>query len=297
MPATPIAATRLEVGERRADVRRAGVEVVAEPLGHAHAAEVEARVERDAVGASEHELRRAAADVDDERVLLDRAAGRHPAKRHQRLVVPGEQLCREAVAPLDLAEERLAVLGVADGARGDGERPLGAERLQLAAEVGEAVAHPRDGEGEEAAPPVDAFAEPRDHEPPRDLVYVAVDHVGDEQARGVRPEVDRRDARQGVKKRAKRYAVLAPWTPPKSTRTRATERWRRATSRWSCEVFGSSAARRRSSSVDRPLSDADASFIRRYAGRPCRQARSPLTSAQIEPATRHRRKTPSAIQT
>ena len=136
--------------------------------------------------------------------ILDRAACGHPAERQQRLVVPGEQLRREAVAPLDLAEERLAVLGIADGARRNRERPLGAERLQLAAEVGEAVAHPRDGEGEEATPAVDSFAEPRDHQPPRDLLDAAAAHVGDEQASGVRPEVDRRDARQSVKKRATR---------------------------------------------------------------------------------------------
>ena len=161
-------------------------------------------------GPAEHELRRAAADVHDQRVGVDLAAGGHSAKRQQRFVMSGEQPRGEAVAPLDLAEERLAVLGVAHGTRRDGERALGAEALQLAAEVGEAVAHARDGEGEEAAPSVDTLAEPGDLEPPRYFVDAAVDHIGDEQARGVRPEVDRRDARQGVKKRAKRYAVLAP---------------------------------------------------------------------------------------
>ena len=120
---------------------------------NAHAAEVEARVEGDAVGPAEHELCRAAADVHDERVFLDRTSHGHSAKRQQRLVVPGEQLRREAVAPLDLAEKRLAVLGVADGARGDRERPLGAEALQLAAVVGEAVAYSGDREREQATPP------------------------------------------------------------------------------------------------------------------------------------------------
>ena len=59
------------------------------------------------------------------------------AQRQLRLLVAREQPRREPVAPLDLAEERLAVLGVADGARRDEQRPLGAERLELAAVVGE----------------------------------------------------------------------------------------------------------------------------------------------------------------
>ena len=65
------------------------------------------------------------------------AAGSDASERQPRLLVAVEQPCREAVAPLDLAEERLAVLGVADGARRDRERALGAERLGLAAVLGE----------------------------------------------------------------------------------------------------------------------------------------------------------------
>ena len=84
------------------------------------------------------------------------------APRQLRLLVAREQLRREAVAPLDLAEERLAVLRVAHGARRDEQRPLGAERLGGAAVVGERVAHARDRDGEEAAARVDALAEPRD---------------------------------------------------------------------------------------------------------------------------------------
>ena len=95
-----------------------------------------------------------------------------PAQRQRGLLVAGQQPRRESVAPLDLAEERLAVLRVADGARRDAERPLGAELLELAAVVGEDVADARDREGEEPAPLVDALAEPRDLEPANDLVSV-----------------------------------------------------------------------------------------------------------------------------
>ena len=63
----------------------------------------------------------------------------------------------ESVAPLDLAQERLAVLGVADGARRDRQRSLGAERFELAAVLGETVPHTRDRSGEEAPSLVDTL--------------------------------------------------------------------------------------------------------------------------------------------
>ena len=138
------------------------------------------------------QLGRAAADVDDDGARLERPDA---AQGHRRLLVAGEQPGREAVRPLDLAEERLAVLGVADGARRDGERALGAELLELAAVVGEHVPHARDGDRQEAPARVDALAEPRDARPAHDLLDAAVLDVGDEQPRGVRAEVDRGDAR------------------------------------------------------------------------------------------------------
>ena len=49
------------------------------------------------------------------------------AQRELGLLVAGEEPGREPVAPLDLAEERFAVLRVADGARRHEERALGAE--------------------------------------------------------------------------------------------------------------------------------------------------------------------------
>ena len=121
---------------RRAPRRAAGRSE--EPLGQPDAAGLGAQRRLDAVRSVDDELGRAAADVDDER---PRAIGRShatPRKRQLGLLVAVEQARREAVAPLDLAEERLAVVGVADGARPDGEDALRAERLRLAAVVDEA---------------------------------------------------------------------------------------------------------------------------------------------------------------
>ena len=93
------------------------------------------------------QLGRAAADVHDERSGLRVDA----ASRELRFLVAADEPRREAVAPFDLAEERLAVLRVAHGARRDGERALRAEALERPAVVGERVAHARDRNGEEAA--------------------------------------------------------------------------------------------------------------------------------------------------
>ena len=83
---------------------------------------------------------------------------------------PRQQASREPVAPLDLAEEGLAVLRVADGARRDAERPLRAELLELATVLGEDIAHARDRERQQPAARVDALTEPRDRQPPNDLL-------------------------------------------------------------------------------------------------------------------------------
>ena len=136
------------------------------------------------------QLGRAAADVDDHRPGVELAAGGHPPPGHARLVVAGEELRREAVAPLDLAEERLAVLGVPDGARPDRERALGAEALELAPVVGEHVAHPGDRQRQEAPARVHALAESGDRERPPDFVDPALVDVRDEQPRRVRAQVD-----------------------------------------------------------------------------------------------------------
>ena len=154
-------------------------------LGQPYRADVEARprLERD-------ELGRAAADVEHERSGLDLADA---AQHQRRLFVAAQQLRGEAVRPLDLAEERLAVLGIPHRARRDEQRPLRAEPLRLAPVVGQDVADACDGKGEEAVTLVDAFAEPGDLGATHELAQPAVVDVGDEQARRVRALVDRCD--------------------------------------------------------------------------------------------------------
>src|SRR5207302_7620241 len=102
---------------------------VQEALGQTDGADVEAVVPLHAVRSPRDELGRAAAEVDDQRRLAEPASGRDAAERHQRLVVPGQQSRREAVRPLDLSQERLAVLGIANRARPDREHALCTEAL------------------------------------------------------------------------------------------------------------------------------------------------------------------------
>ena len=130
------------------------------------------------------------ADVDEQRARLGRP---EPAPHQCRLLAAREQPRHEAVAPLDLAEERLAVLRVTDGARGDEQRPLGAERLGGAAVVGEGVANPGDRDREELAAGIDPFAEARDPRLAVQFVDEAVVDVADDESRRVRPLVDRGD--------------------------------------------------------------------------------------------------------
>ena len=196
VPATPTAPSTSRLGEQDVDGGDAGVDLLGrrrvglqEALGHAHAADVEA-----AVPAVRDQLGRAAADVDDQVARAEPARGGDAAADELGLLVSGEQPRDEAVAPLDLAEEGLAVLRVADAAGGDEEGALCAELLGRAAVVDERVADAGDRDGEEAPSPIDAFAEPRDREAPLDLVHAAVDHVGHEQPRGVRPQVERCDS-------------------------------------------------------------------------------------------------------
>ena len=181
------------------------------PLGQTDAADVEALAEDHALLAAEDQLGRAAADVEDERPLAQGPVGRDPAIRQERFLVTGEEARREAVAPLDLAQERLAVLGVPDGARREREGALGAEPLGVAAIVDEHVPDARERGRQELAPRVDALGEARDREPAIDLLDDAVLDVRDEQPGGVGAEIDDADAHVSTippGSRAKRLADL-----------------------------------------------------------------------------------------
>ena len=134
------------------------------------------------------QLHGTAADVDDDRPLVDRA---DPTEGQLRLFLSGQQAGREAVAPLDLAEERLPVLGVPHRARRHEQGPLRAERLELAPVVSETVADARDRQWEQPAPRVDPLAEARDRRPPHDLVYLPVLDVCNKKPRRVRALIDR----------------------------------------------------------------------------------------------------------
>src|ERR1051326_2639487 len=97
--------------------------------------------------------------------------------------------------------------------------------LGRAAVVDEAVADTRDRGRKEDAAPVDVLAEPSDPLPAVQRLERAVLDVGDEQPRGVRPEVDRCDARhfEGKNERAEATAERTSVTAPISTRARASE--------------------------------------------------------------------------
>src|SRR3954447_15238551 len=149
-----------------------------EALGQPDTAEVEAGVEAKAVRPADGELGRAATDVEHQRLVCNLARERDAPEGQPGFVPAREQSRLEAVAPLDLAEEGLAVLRVADGAGGDREGALGAERLGLAAAVGEDVAGAGDRSGEQALALVDALAEAGDLQPTHDLGQATVLHVG-----------------------------------------------------------------------------------------------------------------------
>ena len=165
-----------------------------EPLREPDAACIGAVRPRETVAVREDELRRATADVDDERACCDGVVARDASQHHLGLLAAVEESRGEAVAPLDLPEERLTVVCIPHGARADCEHTLGTQPLGLPAIVDEDVSHARDGRGEEDPPPVDRLAEPRDLLTTDDLLEVAVFEVGDEQASRVRAEVDGGDA-------------------------------------------------------------------------------------------------------
>src|SRR6185312_12734722 len=96
----------------------------------------------------------------------------------------------EAVAPLDLTEERLAVVGVPHCTGPDREDTLRPKQLRLPSVVHEDVPHAGDRSGEEDAAPIDLLPEPGDRLASHDRFHPTLVDVCDEQACGVRADVD-----------------------------------------------------------------------------------------------------------
>ena len=115
----------------------------------------------------------------------------------------------------------LAVLGVADGAGGDGEHALRAEPLGDAPVAREDAGAPADRHGEQAPPVVDAFAEHGELELARELVDTPTVDVGDEQAaasRSCRGRPPRRGSLARGRRRRPSSRSRARPRPPRSVR-------------------------------------------------------------------------------
>ena len=104
------------------------------------------------------DLGRAAADIDHSA----RRSSADPAKGQPRLLLAGQQLGREAVAPLDLAQERLAVLRVSDGARPDGRARARRPATRARGGTRRERSDTRDRQRQQSLALVDAFAEAGD---------------------------------------------------------------------------------------------------------------------------------------
>ena len=187
--------------EQRTDVLGASFELLLgrrvrrkESLGEADAPRLRAHRPGDPVAVRHDELGRAAADVDEQRARAQGAVARDAPQHELGLLATVEHPRREPVAPLDLAQERLPVVGIAHGARPDREHALGAELLRLSSVVDEHVPDARHGGGEEDPAPIDRLAHPGDRLATDDLLDEPVLDVGDEQAGRVRAEVDGGDS-------------------------------------------------------------------------------------------------------
>ncbi len=179
------------LGEHGRNGAPQAADVVAEALREPDAAELETDAE---AVARLHELRRATAHVEDEHAAAELAPDGDAPDRERGFLVAAQEERLEAVAPLDFAEEGLAVVGLTDGARADGEHALGAEPFGNAPVAGEDVPDTGHRHGEEAPPLVDALAEARQLEASRDLLDASAVDVGDEQPGRVGAEIDGRDA-------------------------------------------------------------------------------------------------------
>ena len=137
---------------------------------------------------------------------------------------PAQKMRREAVAPLDFAQERLAVVRVTNGARPDGEHALRAEALRLPPVVDEHVPDAGDRGRQQDAATVDRLAQTGDRLAANHFLDTSVVDVGDQQARRVRPEVDGGDPHPSHRKRCARTAADSPLRTRAGTRASGASR-------------------------------------------------------------------------
>ena len=185
----------------------------------------------------------------------DRAARGDAAEGQERLLVAGEEARREAVAPLELTEERLAVLRVADGAGRERERSLGTEL------VCGLRGSRRERFGRERSPWAGACAaSPR-------LLRAALSraggraprtepsaHLGDEQPRRVRPDVDDGDPGhlRGTAWRSRLTASMLSLIAHLRTPSFSAERWSEASRASSSAARSEACSKRRSTRLGVP---------------------------------------------
>ena len=172
--------------------RRVGVDVA---LGLAHDPGLGGDVEADRAAAPDDELRRAAADVDDEQfALVARSLARGPGEGQRGLLVAADRARVEAEALADGGAELSAVGGVADRAREHRGGGRHAVLVDSPAVAPQRLEDPLDRIVLQAAGGVGAVAQARHDRLAVKLVQRAAGrHLGDQQSRRVRSDIDHRD--------------------------------------------------------------------------------------------------------
>ncbi len=179
-------------GAHRRDLGRCRWIVGREPIGEARRPDLEAGRPRSVHGVDDAELRAAAADVDDERLVGDRHALGHADDREVRLLLVREDVERRTGRLGRVTDDR-ACIGRATDRFGPEERDVGrAERtggLGVAREVRREV---RPGRAAKESTVDDGRSEPEERRFIGQRLQMMADQLGDEEVDRIRAEVDRR---------------------------------------------------------------------------------------------------------
>src|SRR5262249_51765260 len=148
----------------------------------------------DLVAGAEDDLRGAAADVENERGPLAAAMRSRPQEGEVGLLLAGEQACVEGEALAELRDERLTVDGITDGAGRDRHDPVRAQVLVARLVVADHRADLLDRIRAEMVGVIHPAAQAGHRGAALDLLDPPISDLGDEQARGIRPNVDYGDS-------------------------------------------------------------------------------------------------------